>query len=98
VTLVVASDGHQVDVWSCGVIFYEMLFGQKPFGHGVAQSKLFLEGNSMAAKGVQFPSQPRVSAEAKEFIRRCLIVDQEARPEVAALWADPYLRKGGAKE
>jgi tousled-like kinase len=31
----------KVDIWSLGVIFFEMLFGAKPFGHNMSQEKIF---------------------------------------------------------
>lgn len=30
----------KVDVWSVGVIFFELLFGRRPFGHNVSQERI----------------------------------------------------------
>lgn len=54
-------DGSQVscklDVWSVGVIFFELLYGKRPFGHGVSQSKVMNEGLILNAVKVDFPPQ-----------------------------------------
>lgn len=53
------------------------------------------------AREVAFPAKPAVSAEAKDFIRKCLAYRQEDRLDVHAAAAHPYMSfkrapKGGA--
>lgn len=81
----------KVDVWSVGVIFYQMLYGKKPFGNNLSQQKILAE-NVIANSVLEFPSKPVVSQEAKDFIRRCLQHSQSARPDVKACVNDPYIR------
>ncbi|KAG0581805.1 hypothetical protein M758_3G010700 [Ceratodon purpureus] len=81
----------KVDVWSVGVIYYQMLFGKRPFGHNQCQEQLVREDTIVNARKVEFPSRPSVSLEAKEFIRRCLTYDQVDRPDVLTAAQDPYL-------
>ncbi|KAL5101643.1 hypothetical protein RYX36_005970 [Vicia faba] len=81
----------KVDVWSAGVLFYQMLFGKRPFGHDQSQEKILREDTIINARKVEFPSKPTVSSEAKEFIRRCLTYNQSDRPDVLTIAQDPYL-------
>lgn len=57
--------GNQVDVWSAGILFYQMLFGRRPFGHDQTQERILREDTIIKARKVEFPSRPAVSNEAK---------------------------------
>ncbi len=57
--------GKQVDVWSAGILFYQMLFGRRPFGHDQTQERILREDTIIKARKVDFPSRPAVSNEAK---------------------------------
>ncbi|KAJ9189120.1 hypothetical protein P3X46_000451 [Hevea brasiliensis] len=81
----------KVDVWSAGVLFYQMLFGRRPFGHDQSQERILREDTIIKARRVEFPSKPSVSNESKDFIRRCLTYNQSERPDVLNIAQDPYL-------
>ncbi|XP_044984797.1 serine/threonine-protein kinase TOUSLED isoform X2 [Hordeum vulgare subsp. vulgare] len=81
----------KVDVWSAGVMFYQMLYGRRPFGHDQTQERILREDTIINARKVEFPSKPTVSNEAKELIRRCLTYNQSERPDVLSIAQDPYL-------
>ncbi|MCD9639994.1 hypothetical protein HAX54_025005 [Datura stramonium] len=81
----------RVDVWSAGILLYQMLFGKRPFGHDQSQERILREDTIIKARKVEFPTRPAVSNEAKEFIRRCLTYNQAERPDVLSIAQDPYL-------
>ncbi|XP_066518995.1 serine/threonine-protein kinase tousled-like 2 isoform X2 [Hoplias malabaricus] len=82
---------NKVDVWSVGVIFFQSLYGRKPFGHNQSQQDILQENTILKATEVQFPAKPVCSPEAKAFIRRCLAYRKEDRIDVHQLSSDPFL-------
>jgi tousled-like kinase len=89
----------KVDIWSIGVIYYEMLFGCKPFGNQMSQEKILQDKIILKSNGVVFPNTPNVSSEAKELILKCLEYDQNKRIDIESLSECGYLKKnkkGGA--
>ena len=72
----------KVDIWSLGIIFFEMIYGFRPFGHNLTQERILKEGIMLKAYHVQFPNKPNVSKETKEFIKQALAYNQEDRLDV----------------
>lgn len=72
----------KVDIFSIGVILYEMFYRKKPFGENVSQEIIFKEKVMSNAKKVEFPVKPTVSEECKDFIKHCLAFRESDRYDV----------------
>eukprot|EP00053_Salpingoeca_punica_P017244 m.165477 g.165477 ORF g.165477 m.165477 type:complete len:573 (+) comp17159_c1_seq1:1413-3131(+) len=84
---------NKVDVWSVGVIFFQCLYGQRPFGHDQSQQAILQNQIILNAHEVKFPeSKQPISDEAKSFIQACLTYDVNRRPDVLTLCNHPYLQ------
>lgn len=89
---------NKVDVWSIGVIFYQMLYGRRPFGDGQSQEGVLANNIMLNAREVPFPDSPKISESAKAFLYTCLTYEQALRPNIAELCKSPYVRGNNAQK
>lgn len=82
---------NKVDIWSVGVICFEMIYGKKPFGHGCSQEKLF-DIMSCTNKTI-LPSEPKISVELEEFINGCLEFNIYKRFSVQDALESKFIRR-----
>lgn len=83
---------NRVDVWSIGVIFYQCIYGKKPFGHNQSQQQILENKTIVNATEVHFPLKPLLSQDAKDFIRSCLIYRKDDRADIFSLASHHYFK------
>lgn len=83
--------GQKTDVWSAGIILYQMLSGQAPFrkkGDEVKTLKMIQGGPKVKFSGKRWA---KVSQEAKDCISAMLDSDPSTRPTASEVLAMPWL-------
>ena len=83
----------KVDIWSVGVVFFQLVFGKRPFGDNVSQHAILTKNLINPSSVVEFPPKPSISDAARDFITQCLSTDVRARPTAEQLLAHIYLQK-----
>jgi len=82
--------GPKVDVWSLGIMIYEMIEGHPPYMDESNIRALFL----IASQGrPPFSDPDSISDECKDFVDKCTIIDHEMRPTSTDLINYPFLQK-----
>ncbi|CAD8046644.1 unnamed protein product [Paramecium primaurelia] len=76
------------DIWAIGVSAFEIIFGQVPW-QATSEKEL---AQKMVSVQLTFPSSTKVSQECKEFIKRCLVVNEQERASIDELEKHPWIR------
>lgn len=71
-----SSYNAKCDVWSLGILFYELLYGKTPW-MGKSSYDLFV--NNIQVKPLDFPLVPRRSEKVKDLLRQMLEINLEKR-------------------
>lgn len=78
------------DLWSIGVVFYQLLFGDPPFW-GLSNAELIASIKQNSGQNLKFPKP--VSEETKDFLRNVLLIDPTKRLEWSQCFEHPIFKK-----
>ena len=79
--------GQEVDIWSLGIMVFEMVCGYVPF-QGNCREEFY---NSLSTGVIKIPLRLKVSYDCIDFINMCLQEKVHARPKISELLNHPFL-------
>jgi serine/threonine protein kinase len=87
---------NSVDIWSIGVITYILLCGFPPF-YGNTDQQIF-EKIMKAEFDFPSPDWDTISPEAKDFVKKILILDPSKRPSCEESLSHPWISTNAAPQ
>mmetsp|Transcript_6504 Transcript_6504/g.11392 ORF Transcript_6504/g.11392 Transcript_6504/m.11392 type:complete len:275 (+) Transcript_6504:798-1622(+) len=79
---------YKVDVWSLGVISFELLTGEQAF-----KATTLSQLKQMQKEPIVFPEGATISQEAKDIVTQMLVYDPAGRPSFEQLREHPFLQE-----
>ena len=80
----------KVDMWSLGILLYQLLHHQFPFQSGNIQTDI----NKTASRAIEFGT---ISNESKDLIISLLCLDPNQRPDLSAIFSHQWMQSYAAK-
>lgn len=82
----------KTDIWSLGVLLFEMIYGKYPF-HAKDMTELLNQHLKVKDQGIEFPADKNIDASVKSLIQNLLRYSEKDRYSIDQVLSDEALKK-----